>query len=123
MKTILLAAVLVVASAVMLGYAAAISVQSVNQLGGTGSVNVPKTDVRVLRVQVPPTTINTVSLLVSATLTGTYTVSVRVTVGACTATGSTTLTLSPTPTSFNVAVSPSCTFNNPATVTVVVTPQ
>jgi len=122
MKTGLPIVLLVLASFVMIGYAVVISVQAVSQLGGTGVVNVPKTDIRVLRVQVPPTTINTVTLTMSSTVSGTYIVSVTVNVGACTATGSITVTLSSTPTTTTVSLSPSCNFNNPARVTVVVTP-
>ncbi|MEM4273660.1 MAG: hypothetical protein QW420_04810 [Candidatus Caldarchaeum sp.] len=118
--------ILFVASLATLVFSATVSTAQVNQLGGTGFVNVSKADVRVLSVKLGSagsavTAIDVVTVSLSSSVSGSYLIQVFVSVGACSAYGSTTASLSPSATSLTVDVSPDCAYSSQATVRVRVT--
>lgn len=120
-RKILLIVVLLVMSVSMAVYSLAVSTGSVSQAGGSGIVDVKKVDVRVLGVSVPANTIDSATVTVSSSVSGTYLVEVFVTVGGCSSYGSASASLSNTPTQLTISLNPSCPYNNPAQVRVRVT--
>lgn len=118
--------ILFVTSLATLVFSATVSTAQVNQIAGTGLVNVSKADVRVLSVKLGSagfavSTIDVVTLSLSSSISGSYLVEVFVSVGACSAYGSTTAALSPTATTLTVDVSPDCAYSSQAMVRVRVT--
>ncbi len=118
--------IIIVASLAMVSYSATISASQINQVGGTGVVNVSKTDIRVLSVKLGSasfavTTIDVVTVSLTSSISGNYLIQVFVNVGACSASGSTTASLGPTATTLTIDVSPDCGYSSQATVRVRVT--
>uniref|UniRef100_A0A7J3VUN5 Uncharacterized protein n=1 Tax=Caldiarchaeum subterraneum TaxID=311458 RepID=A0A7J3VUN5_CALS0 len=117
----LLIVVLLLTSVSMAVYSLAVSTGSVSQAGGSGIVDVQKVDVRVLGVSVAANTIDSATVTVSSSVSGTYLVEVFVTVGGCSSYGSTSAFLSTAPTQLAIQLNPSCPYDYPAQVRVRVT--